>query len=323
MTDTPENQLKFPQPKTQKDGVGFPMMRSVVISSLATGCVLGLSCGPEHGVETGEHALLRKIDHLLNSGDIALGDAYFPSYFRLAHDMSRGVEGIYRLASNRNVDFTLGERLSEGDHVITWARPKRPKWMEKEEYEKVPASITVREVKVNISYAGHRNVKATLVTTLLNNKAFTKKDLGDLYCQRWFCELDFRTIKMDMKLDHLKSRTPDMVEKELLSGLLTYNLIRHVMCDAGYRNNILPRNISFKQTCQTIQQYRIIWYSNLSESEKREHQLKMLDVIAAQKVGNRKGRSEPRVVKARAKKHRYMTKPRHDYHNQVAPTVSC
>lgn len=39
MPDTPENQEDYPQPKAQKEGVGFPIMRVVCIISLATDAV--------------------------------------------------------------------------------------------------------------------------------------------------------------------------------------------------------------------------------------------------------------------------------------------
>lgn len=241
MADTPENQAHFPQPTTQKPGIGFPMMRAVAISSLTTGAILGLSYGPEHGADTGEHSLLRRISGALEPDNIVLGDAYFPSYFRIADDLSLQVNSVYRLSSKRRVDFSLGEKLASGDHLIKWGKPKRPKWMTEEDYKNLPDNITVREVEVNISYPGYRDIKVILATTLLDHREFTKQDLGQLYRQRWHCELDFRTIKTILKLDRLKAQSPEMAEKELLSGLLAYNLTRQIMCDAAFTNDIVPR----------------------------------------------------------------------------------
>ena len=45
MPDTPENQRAFPQANTQKIGLGFPVMRYVVLISLATGVVRDLAVG--------------------------------------------------------------------------------------------------------------------------------------------------------------------------------------------------------------------------------------------------------------------------------------
>ena len=43
MPDTPENQAAYPQPTSQKQGVGFPIARGVAILSLATACTLALA----------------------------------------------------------------------------------------------------------------------------------------------------------------------------------------------------------------------------------------------------------------------------------------
>ena len=81
MPDTPENQLVYPQPDSQKEGVGFPIARIVTVTSGATGAVLDLAIGPYSGKETGENALLRQILSAFNEGDVVLGDCYYASFF--------------------------------------------------------------------------------------------------------------------------------------------------------------------------------------------------------------------------------------------------
>src|SRR5207249_5699258 len=49
LPDTPENQEAFPQPATQKPGLGFPIIRWVVLIGLATAAVQGLAYGPYRG----------------------------------------------------------------------------------------------------------------------------------------------------------------------------------------------------------------------------------------------------------------------------------
>lgn len=73
MPDTAENQVFYPQPSTQKEGVGFPIARVVALISLATGAVLDFAMG--------EYALLRQLLHNLEPGDVMLGDNYYASFF--------------------------------------------------------------------------------------------------------------------------------------------------------------------------------------------------------------------------------------------------
>ena len=46
--DTPALQAEYPQPASQKSGVGFPIIRMVVLLSLATAMVRGMAMGPCH-----------------------------------------------------------------------------------------------------------------------------------------------------------------------------------------------------------------------------------------------------------------------------------
>ena len=61
MPDTQKNQQAYPQPASQKPGLGFPLMRMLVVLSLATAGMCGLAFGPWTGKRTGETSLLRMI----------------------------------------------------------------------------------------------------------------------------------------------------------------------------------------------------------------------------------------------------------------------
>ncbi len=49
MPDTPENQEAYPQAHTQREGLGFPVARVVVLLSLATGMLTDMAMGPYTG----------------------------------------------------------------------------------------------------------------------------------------------------------------------------------------------------------------------------------------------------------------------------------
>ena len=84
MPDTEDNQAQYPQPKTQKPGLGFPLCRLVEILDLSTGGVIDVAFGACEGKGSGEQGLLRQLlDCCLNKGEVLLGDAFFPSYFLL------------------------------------------------------------------------------------------------------------------------------------------------------------------------------------------------------------------------------------------------
>ena len=58
--DTQANQEVYPQPSSQEDGLGFPQVRIVLTTSLATGCILNYNTGAVEGKTTGEVLLFRE-----------------------------------------------------------------------------------------------------------------------------------------------------------------------------------------------------------------------------------------------------------------------
>ena len=313
MADTPENQLAFPQHKNQGEGIGFPIARCAVVISLATGCIFDLQLAPWTGKGTGEHALLRKMDYCFEKGDVVLGDAYFPSYFRLADYVSRGIEGVFRLDGQRDVDMRKGKKLGHGDRLHRWDKPPRPIWMGEEQYALMPETMTVRVVRILVTNPGSPAQSITVVTTILDPRHASKDELVELFRQRWHCELDLRSIKSAMQMDHLRCKTPDMVRTEIMAHLLAYNLIRQTMCDAAIFHGLTPRQMSFTGAMQTINVFRELWSANMTRDQKMNARRELLKAIASHRVGNRLNRFEPRVVKRRPKAVPRMTKPRNQY----------
>ena len=113
MPDTQENQIAYPQAKTQKPGVGFPLARAVAILSLATGCVMDLAVGPYAGKETGETALLRQLLGSFESGDVAVMDRFYCSFMMIALLLNQDVQVGARMHQRRHVDFRRGRRLGK------------------------------------------------------------------------------------------------------------------------------------------------------------------------------------------------------------------
>src|SRR5205807_1966566 len=72
MPDTKANQQAFPQPSSQKSGLGFPLARLVAVISLATGAIRELALGRYQGKETGETALFRSLWDRFRAGEIVL-----------------------------------------------------------------------------------------------------------------------------------------------------------------------------------------------------------------------------------------------------------
>ena len=299
MPDTAANQAAYPQPRSQKPGLGFPLCRLLGLVCLGSGAILNAAIGPYRGKGGDEQCLLRAVLATLESGDLLVGDAYFATYFLLCALRERGVDGVFEQqgARRRRTDFRRGRRLGTRDHLIELPKPKiRPAWMLPEDYAQAPEQLAVREL--------HTGGKI-LVTTLLCPQHTPKSALKALYRQRWHIELDLRHIKTTLGMEMLSCKTPAMAEKEIWIYLLAYNLIRVMMAQAAVLAACLPRQLSFKHTVQLW----IHWHRSGQDCDEDRLSI-LLILIAQQQVGNRPGRIEPRAVKRRNKPYPLLTKPR-------------
>lgn len=310
MPDTPANQAEYPQPKSQKPGVGFPLARMVVLFSLAVGTVLEASIGQYRGKQTGEISLLRGLYDSLEAEDVVLGDRIYCTYFDIHTLKERRVDLVTRLHQQRRADFRRGRRLGPDDHVVTWTRPRqRPPWMDKETFQALPETMQLREVRVRIKTPGFRTKNIVVVTTLLDAEKYSADDLAELYRARWHAELDLRSLKQVLHMDVLRCETPAMVRKEIWMHFLGYNLIRRVMADAAQQHGILPREISFSAALEALLAF-VETLAKMLPSKMERCYDHILDAIARHRVGDRPDRYEPRARKRRPKAYGLLTEPR-------------
>ncbi len=301
MPDTSENQAEYPQSRSQKPGLGFPLARVVAIISLSCGAVLEWAISPCEGKRTGETALLWQLAHCLRTGDVVIADRYFTGYFMLAWLTRHGAGVVVRQHQLRHTDFRRGKRLGAKDHVVAWVRPQQPAWMDDVAYATIPETMTLRETHVG---------GLSLVTTLTDAKAVSKQELLTLYHARWQVELDLRSIKTVMQMEGLRCKRPEMVKKEIAVHLLAYNLVRTVMAQAAFLGQVLPRQLGFKAALQLVRAFE----ENLRHAPQARLTLCrtcLLAGIAQLRLPDRPGRVGPRVVKRRPKQHALLTQPRH------------
>lgn len=301
LPDTSENQERYPQLRSQKPGLGYPMCRVVGITCLSSGALLDAAMCPVSGKGNDEQSLLRRMMKTFKNNDVLLGDAFYATYFLIAQLQEMGVDGVFEQhgSRRRSTDFRQGKKLGSKDHLIEIRRPKSPPgWMTQEQFDSMPQTLTVRELAVN---------GKTLVTTLCCPTTTTKDDLKKLYKSRWNIELDIRHIKTTMGMDALSCQTPDMAEKEIWVYLLAYNLVRMIMIKSALLCDIIPRQLSFKHATQ-------LWMSYRQQIGNGDIDLELMNeflwLVGQPRVGNRVRKTEPRVLKRRPKTYPMMTRPR-------------
>lgn len=300
LPDTPANQAAYPQPRSQKPGLGFPLCQVVGLLCLESGAVLNAALGRYQGKGGDEQTLLRSILNTLERGDLLVGDAFYATYFLLCTLRELGIDAVFEQygARRHRTDFRCGRRLGARDHLIVLQKPpNKPDWMSQADYDHAPSTLMVRELRTG---------GKILVTTLLCSKATHKSALKALFRSRWHVELDLRHIKSTLGMEQLSCQTPTMARKEMWVYLLAYNLIRLLMGQAALHTGLQPRQLSFKHTLQLW----IAWNHHGQDIDRGVTRDGLLALIAQQRVGNRPGRIEPRAIKRRPKPYPLVIKPR-------------
>ena len=141
------------------------------------------------------------------------------------------------------------------------------------------------------------------------NPGYSQGRSYELPRQSFTRQLNFRHIKTTLGMELLRTKTPEMAKKEVLIYMLAYNLIRSLIWAAKQIYHIDIQRISFKGTVQhlsSLAPYLAIAgqfdYSRLYEE--------LIHWVADEKVPDRPGRIEPRVLKRRPKPYPLMTQPR-------------
>jgi putative transposase len=270
---------------------------------------------PSLGSQTGENSLFRTLSGCLAAGDVALFDRYFSGWFDIALLAQRGVDVVVRKHQLRATDFRTGRRLGKGDHVVQWPKPGRPSWMSPETYALLPEELVLREVRVRMTQKGFRTKQLVVVTTLLDAEEYPADAIAELYRRRWQAELNLRSLKTVMQMDHLRCKTPHRVRNEFFMHLVGYNLIRRVMALAAMESGTSPWQVSFKGALQTLNAFLPTLCSTASLDTWCEA---LVAAIATHAVGNRPDRYEPRLLKRRLKKYKHLREPRRDYQKRAA-----
>ncbi len=323
MPDTPELQDKFGQPGAQKPGCGFPVAHLLLLFHAGTGLLREVLAAP---LRTHDMSQVAALHPALAAGDVLVGDRAFCSFAHLALIFQRKLHAVFRVHQRQLVDFRphrahqvpgrgkarVGvprsrwlRKLAVRDQLVEWFKPVDcPDWMTAEQFDALPRSLVLRELRYRVTQPGFRSREITLVTTLRDATRYRAGALAKLYRLRWRVETNLSHLKRTMKMDVLRCETVPGVMKELTMFALVYNLVRVVIWEAAQRQEVDVERISFVDALR--------WLSNAEAGEP-------LPKLIVNPL--RPDRIEPRVRKRRPKEYPLMNKPREKLRNQLLAGV--
>lgn len=318
LADTPKNRKAYP-PLQCPDKPSFPMMRIVVFFSLLSGAILAVAQG---NLGISELSLLSSLLSHLHSGDILLGDRGFGNY-PLISFLKESLKIDFIGRTTRRIDGRRRvKRLGSKDWLMTWEKGTHPSpWLSALQWAGLPLEMNLRALKGSCYRKGYRVRQVTVVTTLLDPQLYPAAEILEAYRRRWRLEMCLNDLKTTLEMEALRSRSPEMAQKELYGRLIAHNLLRCTMAQAATEHQVPLERISFKGTLDALGEFSEAMAKARSKKKRQEIWTELLRTLAADLLPERPGRREPRAVKRKKNKYPRLNVPRHKFRDHPKRNV--
>jgi putative transposase len=281
----------FPPASNQHGSSHWPILRLVVLHDLGSGLALYPRWGPMYGDRAmSEQSLAAAAMDQLPARAVVVADRNF-GVFSMTWEAAQRQHGVVvRLTGARACKLMGGPICQSGERWVRWQasrwdKPQAHRWP-------LGAEVSGRLIAARVG-RGQSKSWLYLFTTLV----LPAEQIVELYQQRWNIETDLRALKRTVHLEQLSARSADGMEKELLTAICAYNLVRTVMCLAARRAKIPTRRLSFTGVLDVV---NTAWPRLVAAPTQQAHDVefeRVLDWAAACKLPRRrKRRCYPRRV---------------------------
>ena len=264
---TPELVRAFP-PATNQHGVAhWPVMRIMVAHNLASGAALQPCWGPMFGKKAvSEQSLTEQLLQRLPRQSTVVGDRNFGVFsvaFAAHHQGHSVLVRMTKARAQRVKGGSLPRRRA--DCPVEW-KPSRD---DRRSHPTIPRDACLRGRLIVRHLKRHGQVIVLYLYTTLQLPA---DEIIELYGRRWNIETDLRSLKQTVRLGQLRSLSTAMVTKELIAGVMAYNLVRTVQMAAAQWVGIDPRDLSFSKVQAIVK----VWFPLLIDTRSPEQFSKLL-----------------------------------------------
>ena len=284
---------EFPPAQNQHGESHWPIVNLVTAHELGS----GLATRPEWGAMYGPNAvsetrLAKAVMERLGGPAMTLTDRNFGIFSVAFAAVGLGHGVVSRLKDDRFDRMVAAATLiCPGQWRLSW----RPSRWDRSTNPDLPedALIEGRLIKITIEHEGTL-IELKLFTTDLTA---TPKEIAALYGLRWRVESDIRDIKQTIKMHRITGQSVDMISREILLGLVAFNLVVEVKRLAASRAGIEPRRLSFKRTLDLLQAFCDGFDPNADPVAINKRYERFLDAVSRCRLPVRKKfRSYPREV---------------------------
>jgi hypothetical protein len=239
--DSDTNRAAFGSSGTADDSAAFPMARIVLAVARAGRSVLAAAVDASRvGEQPLTARLVQQNPDLFTPDDVYVLDRNFYSADLVEQLHRRGAGAHLVMRMKAGIRLPVVQRIGDGDYLSWIATPdKRP--------------LTVRVVEYDVRKPdGATSELFCLLTTLTDQQRYGKRDIADLYAQRWVAaETTIGEAKSSItdagpsRGPILRSETPELVSQEIWAWLATTQLLRRAAHAAAVAGHVGTDAISF------------------------------------------------------------------------------
>lgn len=289
----------------------WPVLSVVVAHDAHTGVAARPVWGPMYGEKAiNEVQLSRQLFERMPRGSIVIGDRAFGIFSVVNAVISNGHDVVVRLKDERAK--RISGRLPRGsaEEEVEWRASdlELRRYSELTGEERIRGRIITRKLKGKKANGQAEYLR--IFTTLVDVSA---DEIVDSYGLRWNVEIDIRDLKQTMKLNYLRSKTVDMVIKELHLAIIAYNIVNELRRQIARKSGDRPRDLSFTRVMREAYNdgQRIVLGHELTLRQIMFREAVASNTAHFRVQKSKKPRSYPRCVRRRAQKYPY--KKAHSY----------
>jgi len=243
MTLSPTDPLRdaYPPATNQHGETVWPVLMLMVAHELQSGCALVPEFGAMYGPDnTSEARQAAAIALRIPPDSLVLADAGF-GIFRVAHAMvSAGHEILFRLTRSRFESLRRrAGKVDQTPHGVRYRLNWTPSTSDRKTNPDLPADASLQAELHEVTLENGQTLY--LVTTL----KISSETASAWYRRRYDVEHDIRDLKVSLGIEKIRAKSDEMVQKELLCGVVAYNLVLELRREAAKVAKVEPRRLSF------------------------------------------------------------------------------
>jgi len=179
----------------------------------------------------------------MEKNTLLLADDLYNTYYHFCLILQQQCQMI--VPGKRDRNYRVVRTISGNDQIVEIAKTVCPDYVSKEEWDKLPKTILLR--RISYTYPTKNGMEAAVLYTTVLNETITAAEIVAKYTMRWDIEISIREIKTLMDINILRSKSRDMLFKELIIALIAYNMARKIIAESADQVGIPPQNDIFQK----------------------------------------------------------------------------